>query len=100
MATIVGGRPLRVKGSWLALSASLLAPLSAWAAPPDTPDTDAKRPISKLIDEEFRSDTETRDQSADQALLKERVEQVLENFIELEGYVRSGYGRSGAGGPM
>jgi maltoporin len=89
-----------MKGGGLVLSASLLAPLSAGAAPTDTTDTDAKRPLSKLIDEEFRSDTETRDQSADQALLKERVEQVLENFIELEGYVRSGYGRSGAGGPM
>ena len=62
--------------------------------------TDAQRPISELIDEEFRSNTETRDQSTDRTFLRERVEQVLENFIEVGGYIRSGYGRSGKGGPM
>lgn len=62
--------------------------------------TDAKHPISELIDQEFRTDTETRDQSAHGALLTERVEQVLANFIDFGGYIRSGYGRAGKGGPM
>jgi len=62
--------------------------------------TDAKRPIQELIDEEFRTDTETREQSTHGAFLTERVEQVLQNFIEVGGYIRSGYGRSGKGGPM
>jgi maltoporin len=32
--------------------------------------------------------------------LRERVEQVLQNFVEIGGYFRAGYGRAGAGGPM
>ena len=91
------------------MSASLLAPLPARAAPADPAApadraaparTGAESPISKLIEEEFRSETETRDQSTAGGLLKERVEQVLENFIDVGGYIRSGYGRAGAGGPM
>ncbi|HKP59042.1 MAG TPA: carbohydrate porin [Polyangiales bacterium] len=56
--------------------------------------------MSALLDEEFRSDTESRDQRTESRLLKERMEQVLGNFIEIGGYFRAGYGRSGAGGPM
>ena len=96
----------RVKGGPLAVCASLLAAFSAPAAladdgtPADTAFTDAKRPIAEVVDDEFRSDTETRDQSTDRAFLKERAERVLENFIELGGYFRAGYARSGKGGPM
>jgi maltoporin len=69
----------------------------------DTPapvDTNPKRPIAELLDEEFRADTETRNQRADPGFLRKRVEQVLQDFIEIGGYVRSGYGREGSGGPM
>jgi maltoporin len=70
---------------------------SARAAPPAEP---TKRPVSALLEEEFRENTETRDQPSSSRVLTERVEQVLHNFVEIGGYLRSGYGRSGAGGPM
>lgn len=95
-----------MRSGTLAASASLLAAFSARVAladagtPADSADTHAKRPIAEVVDDEFRSDTETRDQSTDRGFLKERAEQVLENFIELGGYFRSGYARSGKGGPM
>jgi maltoporin len=95
------------KGGGLAVGASLLAALSTSAALADTemvtgtaPDTAAGARISAALDDEFRSDTETRDQSAGRTFLEERAEQVLENFIELGGYFRAGYARSGKGGPM
>lgn len=69
------------------------------AEPATTAPSDVK-PISVLLDEEFRSDTESRSQRAESLLLKERVEHVLESFIEIGGYFRAGYGRAGAGGPM
>jgi maltoporin len=88
------------------LSAGLLVTLSARAqspaeltAPGAAAQTPAKRPIAELLDEEFRSDTETRSQPTDR-VLKERMEKVLQDFIEFGGYVRSGYARSDAGGPM
>jgi len=97
------------------MSASLIAAFSARAALADTAapagadaradaaapaDTDAKRQIAEVVDDEFRTDTETRDRSTDRKLLKERAEQVLQNFIDVGGYFRSGYARSGKGGPM
>jgi maltoporin len=94
------------------VNATVLAALTAPAALADTtapgdapaphaaPGSDLQRQIAEVVAEEFRSDTETRDQSTDRGFLKERAEQVLENFIELGGYFRAGYARSGKGGPM
>lgn len=56
----------------------------------------------RLVSKEFRGDTESREQ----ALLTQdhpfagRVEQVLEDFVEVHGYVRAGYGRNSQGGPQ
>jgi maltoporin len=61
---------------------------------------DVERPIADLLHEEFRSDTETRDQRAESDFLRGRAEKVLESFIEIGGYFRAGYGRAEAGGPM
>ena len=80
---------------FIALSAS-----RAWAAPPAEDEKAQKRPISLLLKDEFREDTETREQPAEGRYLTERAEQVLNNFVDIGGYLRSGYGRSGAGGPM
>ena len=63
------------------------------------PDT-KKQPVAALLKEEFREDTETREQPAEGRYLTERAETVLNNFVDIGGYLRSGYGRSGAGGPM
>jgi maltoporin len=73
------------------------AALPVQAAPTDDDD---KASISDLLDEEFREDTETREQRSDDRFLTQRVEQVLNNFVDIGGYFRSGYGRTGVGGPM
>ncbi len=81
-----------------------LASLPAGATPPDQgktpPDEAEKTPVSKILEEEFRADTETREQSNENRLLIERTKLVLNNFIDIGGYFRAGYGRTGAGGPM
>jgi maltoporin len=77
-----------------------LPALPANAAPTDPPEQEDQAPISELLDEEFREDTETREQPTDDRFLTQRVEQVLNNFIDTAGYFRSGYGRSASGGPM
>src|SRR5262245_11763762 len=91
--------PCRVafRGGWLALFATGFAALPARAAPTDKGE---KPTIADLLDEEFREDTETREQPSEDRLLTQRVGQVLNNFVDFAGYFRSGYGRSGAGGPM
>jgi maltoporin len=81
-----------------AATAAPAAP-AAPAATAATADKDVKRPIAEILDEEFRADTETRNQPA-YRVLKDRVEKVLQDFIEFGGYFRSGYGRSDKGGPM
>jgi maltoporin len=69
-------------------------------SPAPAADIDPKRTITKLLDDEFRADTETRNQPTDRGYLKQRLEQVLQDFVEFGGYVRSGYGRAGSGGSM
>jgi len=56
--------------------------------------------IAALVHAEFRRDTETRDAKTDARRLAERLELVLSDFVEINGYFRAGYARSGAGGPM
>ena len=78
---------------------ALLAP-PARAEPTDPSDQEEEPPISVILDEEFREDTETREQQSDDRFLTQRVEHVLENFVNFGGYFRSGYARTVAGGPM
>mgnify|MGYP001944312164 FL=1 len=55
------------------------------------------------VKESFRGDTESRNyrpQSAEQEALADRIEQVLEGYLDISGYFRAGYGRSDAGGPL
>ena len=54
-------------------------------------------------DAEFRSDTEIRDittQPDFETALGERVEDILEGYLDITGYFRAGYGRSDKGGPQ
>lgn len=73
---------------------------------PPTPDNqkqateEEKRRISTLIAKEFRSGTETRDEANEGRVLADRLEEVLSDFVDIGGYVRAGYARSGVGGPM
>jgi maltoporin len=91
-------RPLRgVKvAAWLAWGANAFSAGPVRAAPPESP----KPPVELLLKDDFRADTETREQPAERRYLTERAEHVLNDFVDIGGYMRAGYGRSGAGGPM
>src|SRR4051812_32091736 len=82
--------------------ASVCSAAPAAAAPTAAAPTDEaeKHAISEAVDQAFRENTETREQPSESRALAERAEHVLNDFIDIGGYVRSGYGRSGAGGPM
>jgi len=87
------------RAAWAIVLAATLPARAARAAPPDQPEG-AKRPLSLVLKDEFREDTETREQPSQNGYLAQRAEQVLNDFVDIGGYLRSGYGRSGAGGPM
>ncbi|MDB6032017.1 MAG: hypothetical protein JWM16_2355, partial [Verrucomicrobiales bacterium] len=51
----------------------------------------------------FRRDTETRERSISQQrdrMIRERMEHVLTEFVDIEGYFRAGFGRDNVGGPQ
>lgn len=56
----------------------------------------------RYADEQFARHTESRDQATRLASppFRERVEQVLQNFVDITGYFRAGYGRDDEGGPQ
>ncbi len=57
--------------------------------------------LRRKVDERFMQDTETRDfagRTGDGDLLAERVEDVLEGYLDITGYFRAGYGRANEGG--
>ena len=64
---------------------------------------DAARAARLAVDERFREDTETRDiarRPDAETMLADRIEDVLEGYIDITGYFRAGYGRSSEGGPQ
>ncbi|MCX6926338.1 MAG: carbohydrate porin [Verrucomicrobia bacterium] len=53
--------------------------------------------------EQFQQDAEKLDRNiapATNSYLKQRVEQVLQDFVDISGYARAGYGRDNKGGPQ
>lgn len=70
------------------------------AAP--TASTNAAFTAKQFADEQFARNTESREQAVKMtdAPFRERVEQVLQNFVEISGYLRAGYGRDNEGGPQ
>jgi maltoporin len=64
----------------------------------------AAQPIPSLAKLRFQSPTESRDVMAamqtNQAVLKRQVERMLNNFVDVGGYFRAGYGRDDKGGPQ
>jgi len=57
----------------------------------------------KAADERFDGGTEIRDLAMglnEENLLAERIEEVLEGYLDITGYFRAGYGRSNVGGPQ
>jgi maltoporin len=57
----------------------------------------------EFAQQQFRQDAETLDRNllpATNGYFMERVEQVLQDFVDITGYVRAGYGRDNEGGPQ
>lgn len=78
-------------------------PAEVPAEMPAPQNADIRQKARKAMDERFREDTETRDlarTSDAENLLAERIEDVLEGYIDITGYFRAGYGRSNEGGPQ
>lgn len=55
-----------------------------------------------FADQQFQRDTESRERAvlAESGPFRERVEQVLQDFVSISGYLRAGYGRDNKGGPQ
>jgi maltoporin len=55
-----------------------------------------------FADQQFQRDTESRERAvlAESAPFRERVEHVLQDFVDISGYLRAGYGRDNQGGPQ
>jgi maltoporin len=74
------------------------------AEPPQSPQvaTNALARARSFAEEEFQRDTESRERALlyEDRPLAERVEQVLQDFIDIHGYFRAGYGRDDQGGPQ
>lgn len=73
------------------------------AAPAETNARDVEMAARKAADERFQEDTETRDiakRPDAETMLSERIEDVLEGYLDITGYFRAGYGRSDEGGPQ
>jgi len=70
------------------------------AVPPSL--TNAAATAKEFANREFQRDTESREHAsmAESNPLRERVEQVLQDFVEIHGYLRAGYGRNDQGGPQ
>jgi maltoporin len=65
--------------------------------------TNAPQKIQQFIDREFQQTTESRELALSQEKemrMRERVEQVLQDFVDVGGYFRAGYGRDDRGGPQ
>ncbi len=55
-----------------------------------------------FADQQFQRDTESRERAvlAESRVLRDRVEHVLQDFVDISGYLRAGYGRDNEGGPQ
>lgn len=79
------------------------SPAVAAAPPaPATPATNAPNRARDFAEQQFERSTESRDYALQQErqFYAERVEKVLEDFLDIEGYFRAGYGRDSEGGPQ
>src|SRR5688572_12820421 len=100
------GSQQRLLSRWVACgSLSLvLTAAPAWGQPEaeesEAAVSEEKHRVRALLEQEFRSDTETRDEPNEARRLADRLEEVLSDFVDIGGYVRAGYARSGAGGAM
>ena len=62
-----------------------------------------ERAQRKATDEKFKGNTEIRDLAqglSEENLLADRIEEILQGYLDISGYFRAGYGRSNEGGPQ
>lgn len=76
------------------------APSTAESPAGPGPVTNSTARARDLAEREFQRSTESREQALvyDRRLFAERVEQVLQDFLDIHGYFRAGYGRNDQGG--
>ncbi len=72
-------------------------PAAAKAEPKETTPAAAAK---QFANDQFQRDTESREHALlqDSQHLRDRVEQVLQDFVDIRGYFRAGYGRDNEGG--
>jgi maltoporin len=63
---------------------------------------DANAAAARFADEQYQRSTEARERAMleEEHPIHERIEQVLQDFIDIHGYFRAGYGRDDQGGPQ
>jgi maltoporin len=82
------------------------APQAALAIKPTLPPTEttqktnAAAAAQQFANEQFRSDLATREGFWTESPFRERLEQVLGEYVDFHGYFRAGYGRDDKGGPQ
>jgi len=79
------------------------APAPEKSAAPASPAPDHRvAELKDRVDREFQGDTESRDLALlhEQHPYKERVEEILNQFVDIKGYLRAGFGRDDQGGPQ
>ncbi len=81
------------------VAVAALATNTPAATPPGTNAINAARAFAK---EQFQRTTESRELAvaAESHPVRERVELVLQDFVDIHGYFRAGYGRDNQGGPQ
>jgi len=65
-----------------------------------TQTTNAAAAAREFAQEQFRGQTESREGVLMESPVRERLEQVLQDFVEFHGYFRAGFGRNDQGGPQ
>lgn len=70
--------------------------------PVATDDTNAAAAARQFVTDQYRGHVETREGfgAPQYQPIRERVEQVLEDYMDIHGYIRAGYGRDDKGGPQ
>jgi maltoporin len=81
---------------------AVLEPTAPARMDPAAVNTNAAVAARKFVAEQFARDTESRERAVGVAAapFRDRVEQVLQNFVDVTGYLRAGYGRNSEGGPQ
>lgn len=89
-------------GAGQAFSTNALSPRKASTPQPASAMTNAAAVAREFAAEEFREDTESRDRALlqESGPLRERMEEIMKDFMDIHGYFRAGYGRDDEGGPQ